>query len=48
MSLYELMKKRRMTYIEKIISNIINADKYANFMINADKNTDSMFNTENF
>ena len=35
-----------MTYIKKI-TNMINADKYADFMINADKNTASMFNTEN-
>ena len=39
--------QRRMIYIKKNISNMINADKYAVFfMINADKNTDSMFNTK--
>ena len=37
-----------MTYIEKITSTKINADKYADFMINADINADSMFNIENF
>ena len=39
---------RRMTYMEKITSTMINADKYADFMLNANKNADSMFNTENF
>ena len=39
---------KRMTYIKKITSKMINADIYADFMINADKYTDSMFNTENF
>ena len=31
-----------MTYIEKITSTVINADKYADFMINANKTADSM------
>ena len=39
---------RRMTYIEKNTSTMINADKYADFIINADKNAFSMFNIENF
>ena len=39
---------KRMTYIEKITTTIINADKYADFMITADKKADYMFNTEKF
>ena len=39
---------RRMAYIKKNTSTMINADKYADFMINADKNADSMFNAKNF
>ena len=37
-----------MTYIKKITSNIINADKYENFMNNTDKYTDFMFNTDKY
>ena len=36
-----------MTYIEKNTSNMINSDKYANFMIKADIYTVYMLNTEN-
>ena len=39
---------RRITYIKKITSTMINANKYAIFMINAHKNAESMFNTEKF
>ena len=37
-----------MTYIKKNASNMINADKYADFMINADNKTYSMFKTKKF
>ena len=31
-----------------LTSNMVNANKYADFMINADKKADFMFNAENF
>ena len=41
------MYTRRMTYIKKITSTMINADKYADFMTDVNKNADSMLKTEN-
>ena len=41
------MSETTSSIINSMEQNMINTDKYADFVINDDKNTDSMFNTKN-